>query len=127
MLDRTDAGVNRIFHPRCAMSMGGDFTTGLFGFIHGGAKFFQRHLCLIGGGAGCEDSSGGDHFYHFGTRLDLLPHDPADLFYPFSFLGDEPPQMSSDHANRKACSDDSRAWSEPFVDRCFQRKNRMVT
>ena len=48
MLDRMDAGLNRIFHPRCAMRMRGDFTPCLFCFIHGGANSlrFTPHFAI---------------------------------------------------------------------------------
>ena len=102
------------------------FSPGPFRFIHGGGKFIQRHLCLLGGGAGREDSSRGDHFYHFGTCDDLLTDYLADLFDPFDFLGNDPSQMPSNHADSQACPDDSRSGSEPGIDRFFQRKNQMV-
>ena len=79
MLDRMDAGTNRIFHSRGTMRVGGDFSPGSRRFVNGGAEFFERHLCLIRRSPRRQHPTGSDHFDDFRASLNLFLHDFSDL------------------------------------------------
>ena len=119
MLDRMDSRRYRIFHAGGAMRVSGDFASGPGSFFDGGPELFERQLRLIRRGSRREDAARSDHFDDFGAGVDLFPYDVADLFRPFDFSGNVSPEMSTNHANREACSDDPRAGSEPFLNRFF--------
>ena len=57
MLDRMDSGADGILHSRRSMGMGGDFSSGLLRFFHGGLEFLHGHLRLVRRGAWREDAA----------------------------------------------------------------------